>query len=150
LTPFMVGRGRPATSGPLDGDGRRTVYLSVRRNFLTPMLLAFDYPIPFSTIGRRSVSNVPAQALALMNNPFVLEQAEVWARRSLAEHPDANDRLRSMYISAFGRPPTADEEQSARAFVDEQSHQYPPGETLRPWADLAHVLFNVKEFIFVD
>src|SRR5262249_42533181 len=66
LTPFMVGRGRPETSGPLDGAGRRSVYLNVRRNFLTPLFLAFDYPVPFSTMGRRSVSNVPAQALTLL------------------------------------------------------------------------------------
>src|ERR1700756_4391774 len=76
LPEFPIGRGRPGASGPLDGAGRRTVYLNVRRNFLNPMLLAFDYPIPFSTNGRRSVSNVPAQALSLMNNPFVLEQAK--------------------------------------------------------------------------
>ncbi|HEY2250861.1 MAG TPA: PSD1 and planctomycete cytochrome C domain-containing protein, partial [Planctomycetaceae bacterium] len=50
LTAFMIGRGRPAASGPLDGEGRRTIYLAVRRNFLNPMMLAFDYPIPFSTI----------------------------------------------------------------------------------------------------
>jgi hypothetical protein len=150
LTPFMVGRGRPGGSGPLDGDGRRTLYLNVRRNFLFPMLLAFDYPIPFSTIGRRSVSNVPAQALALMNNPFVLLQAEVWARRVLAQHSDPGERVRAMYLAAFARPPTAAEEENALTFLAEQSRQYPAGDVLRPWADLAHVLFNVKEFIFID
>jgi hypothetical protein len=150
LTPFMVGRGRPSASGPLDGDGRRTIYVNVRRNFLTPMFLAFDYPIPFSTIGRRSVSNVPAQALALMNSPLVLEQAEVWARRVRSQKSADNDRIRGMYVSAFGRPPTAEEEQNALAFLAEQSRQYPSGEPLRPWADLAHVLFNVKDFIFVE
>src|SRR5207247_2496653 len=62
LTPFQDGRGRPA-SGPLDGNGRRSLYLATRRNFLSPFLLAFDTPIPFSTVGRRTVSNVPAQAL---------------------------------------------------------------------------------------
>src|SRR5262249_25621732 len=65
LPPFQDGRGRPM-SGPLDGDGRRSIYLAVRRNFLSSFLLAFDTPIPFSTVGRRTVSNVPAQALILM------------------------------------------------------------------------------------
>ncbi|MBI3864541.1 MAG: DUF1553 domain-containing protein [Planctomycetia bacterium] len=150
LTAFMIGRGRPAESGPLDGAGRRSIYLGVRRNFLTPMLLAFDYPIPFSTIGRRSVSNVPAQALSLMNNPFVLQQSEAWAGRVVAANSDPHDRIRSMYVSAFGRPPTDAEIHDAAAFVELQSSQYSAGETLRPWADLAHVLFNVKEFIFVE
>jgi hypothetical protein len=96
------------------------------------------------------VSNVPAQALALMNNPFVVEQAEIWARQALAEHADAKARVQAMYVAAFGRPSTALEAQNALAFIEEQSRQYPAGEPLRPWADLAHVLFNVKEFIFVE
>lgn len=150
LTPFMVGRGRPASSGPLDGDGRRSLYVSVRRNFLTPMFLAFDVPVPFSTIGRRSVSNVPAQALALMNNPFVSQQAEVWARRVMTEHPDSGARLRAMYLSAFSREPTAAEIAAAATFLAEETRSVTPDDPIRPWADLAHVLFNVKEFIFLD
>lgn len=150
LTAFMVGRGRPGSSGPLDGDGRRSLYLNVRRNFLTPMFLAFDYPTPFATMGRRSVSNVPAQALALMNNPFVVQQAEVWANRVIAEHPAPEARLDAMYLAAFARVPSAAERDSALAFIDEQARQYPAGDAAHPWADLAHVLLNVKEFIFVD
>ncbi|MBS0263242.1 MAG: DUF1553 domain-containing protein [Planctomycetes bacterium] len=150
LTAFMIGRGRPGQSGPIDGDGRRTIYLSVRRNFLTPMLLAFDYPIPFSTVGKRSVSNVPAQALALMNNPFFIQQAEVWATRLLAEQADPAGRVRSMYLQAFGRPASESEIQESLAFVDAQSQNYAADDRVHAWADLAHVLFNVKEFIFVE
>ena len=84
LTSFMEGRGRPGRSGPLDGDGRRSIYLDVRRNFLNPMFLAFDAPVPFSTMGRRNVSNVPAQASTLMNDPMVARQARLWAERVLA------------------------------------------------------------------
>src|SRR5262249_19083019 len=47
LTEHQVGRGRPA-SGPLDGNGRRSIYLQVRRNFINPMFTAFDYPTPFT------------------------------------------------------------------------------------------------------
>src|SRR5439155_2298550 len=108
LTPFMVGRGRPDHSGSLDGGGRRSIYINVRRNFLTPMFLAFDYPIPFTTMGRRSVSNVPAQALTMMNNPFVKEQAELWAKRALADKGlTTAQRIDALYLSAFGRPADA-------------------------------------------
>jgi hypothetical protein len=145
LTPFMVGRGRPSVSGPLDGDGRRSIYLAVRRNFLNPMFLAFDYPTPFSTRGRRSVSNVPAQALTMMNNPLVLQQAERWAKRHYDNGPMApRQRLERMYEEALGRPPTAAEANDALAFVHAQR------DNLRAWADLAHVLFNVKEFVFIN
>jgi hypothetical protein len=151
LTPFMSGRGRPNSSGPLDGNGRRSVYLAVRRNFLTPMLLAFDYPVPFSTIGKRSVSNVPAQALTLLNNPFVLQQAEVWAKQVLSDKEiSAAERVQRMYESAFARPPSAQELNEALAFVEEQGRQYGSTNDLRLWTDVAHVLFNVKEFVFVN
>lgn len=151
LTPFMSGRGRPGGSGPLDGAGRRSLYVNVRRNFLTPMFLAFDYPIPFTTMGRRSVSNVPAQALTLMNNPFVLQQAELWAKRVLAEDRlMPRERVQRLYVSAFGRPPTDAELADALAFLDEQAKQHGPAGEARAWTDLCHVLINVKEFIFIN
>ena len=121
LSPFMDGRGRPSTSGPLDGDGRRSLYVQVRRNFLTPMFLAFDAPVPFSTMGRRNVSNVPAQALTLLNDPLVVELAEAWAGRLLAEGDESVERrIDRLYESAFGRPPTDREVRQCAAFVAER------------------------------
>jgi hypothetical protein len=150
LTPFLDGRGKPA-DGPLDGDGRRSVYLAVRRNFLSPMLLAFDTPSPFSTMGRRTVSNVPAQALILLNDPFVHQQAEVWARRVLAGKGTDQDRIAGMYQSAFGRPPTDMEMKDCLEFLDRQGKLTgKEPEDAAVWTDLGHVLFNVKEFIFVN
>ncbi len=150
LTQFLDGRGRPA-SGPLDGAGRRSLYLAVRRNFLSPLLLAFDTPSPFSTVGRRTVSNVPAQALILMNDPFVHQQAETWARRVLARPGTTRERVTAMYQDAFARPPGTEELDDCLEFLERQagSERARRGE-VAPWADLAHALFNVKEFIFVD
>ena len=150
LTPFQDGRGRPS-SGPLDGYGRRSLYLAVRRNFLSPFLLAFDTPIPFSTVGRRTVSNVPAQALILLNDPFVHQQAEVWAQRVLAAPGTSRERVTGMYWSALGRPPTEKELATCLAFVEEQAHAAGLKEDhVRVWTDLAHALVNVKEFIFLN
>jgi hypothetical protein len=146
LSPSMDGRGRPGSSGPLDGGGRRTVYLAVRRNFLSPFLLAFDFPAPASPMGRRNLSNVPAQALALLNDPFVVEQARNWANRVLAEpaaSPDA--RIDRMFLAAFGRTATVEERASALGVLGAGG---PAGDPVA-WADLAHVLINVKEFSFV-
>jgi len=156
LTPFMEGRGRPGQSGPIDGNGRRSIYLSVRRNFLSPMFLAFDTPIPFTTIGRRTRSNVPAQALILMNDPFVQEQAKRWAQRVLSEKDlTPSQRIERMYVEALGRPPRADEIEAMLGFFEAQSQEYgltgqqaATHEAL--WADLAHVMLNLKEFIFIE
>jgi len=143
LTPLMQGRGRPAATGPLDGGGRRSIYLSVRRNFLPPLLTAFDFPTPFSTMGRRSVSNVPAQGLALMNDPFVIEQARHWAERVVRENQDEKSRLERMYLQAFTRTPTEDEQRLAARFLQERDA------TEEAWTHLAHALLCAKEFIFV-
>ena len=156
LTSFMQGRGRPGTSGPLDGDGRRSVYTSINRNFLSPMMLAFDTPIPFTTIGRRNVSNVPAQALILMNDPFVLDMSKRWAERTLKESADftPGQRIERLYLDALTRSPTAVEQAEALAFLQEQAKSYNlPADGwskhAQVWTDLCHVLFNVKEFVFV-
>ncbi len=140
LTEFLDGRGRPP-QGPLDGDGRRSIYLAVRRNFLSPWLQAFDFPTPFTCIGRRSTSNVPAQALALLNGPLVKQQAEIWGENILKE--PLEKRIPQMYETAFGRLPSAEEEKAAREFI--AGHE----EDRATWADLAHVLFNTKEFVFI-
>ncbi len=162
LTDFMIGRGRPTTSGPLDGDGRRSIYLCVRRNFLPPLLMAFDYPTPFTTIGRRSVSNVPAQALSLMNNPLVAQESARWAEHLLRQC-DMNDdqRVTRMIASAFCRQPSAVELATAREFLSSQrgaatdstsavdANSAPSAAELFAWTSLAHALWNAKEFVFV-
>jgi len=137
------GRGRPG-QGPLDGAGRRSLYLSVRRNFPSAFLQAFDSPTPFTAIGRRTVSNVPAQALVMMNGAFVREMARRWATRELAL-PDAG-RIDRMAMAAFGRPASPAERAAATTFT---AGATTPEARLDAWADLAHVLFNVKEFVFV-
>ena len=115
------------------------------------MFTAFDYPTPFTTIGRRTVSNVPAQALVMLNNPFVLQQAELWAKRVLAvPNRLAEERVRAMYESAFGREVTKAELAAALEFLAEQAAEYGKPDHPKAWADLAHVLFNAKEFIFVE
>ena len=155
ITPFMQGRGRPQGNGPLDGNGRRSIYIAVRRNFLSPMMMAFDTPIPFNSVGRRNVSNVPAQALTVMNDPFVVEQASLWAKQTIKAEPDPHQRIKQMYQAAFARLPTDSELADATAFLNQQaaelginSERHSTDERL--WTDLCHVLMNVKEFVFIQ
>src|SRR5262249_23017073 len=55
--------------GPLDGGGRRSVYIKVNLMEPPPFLGSFNFPGGKVAQGRRDVSNVPAQALALLNDP---------------------------------------------------------------------------------
>ena len=130
ISSYQDGRGKPV-SGPLDGNGRRSIYIQVRRNFLTPMFLAFDYPLPISTIGDRGTSTVPSQALIMMNNEFVTGQAGKWAER--------NGGLTRMYEQAFSRPPDAIEQATITDFLKDHS-----------WTDVAHVLLNSPEFLYLQ
>ena len=154
VDPFEANRRSPA-SGPLDGNRRRTIYLEVRRNNLLPMVAAFDMPVPDTTIGNRTVSNLPAQALIMMNDPFVVNEARVWSERILSsEPPDFDAVTRQMFQTALSRDPRADEHQALAAFVDSQARLYEiPAEEAwkdpRVLADLCHTVFMLKEFIYI-
>ena len=143
LTDFLTGRGRPGGNGPVDGHGRRSIYIKVCRNFLPAFLTAFDFPIPSTTVGDRLVTNVPAQALALMNDPFVHEQARLWGEKVMksAEQGGQVAAIETMWQQAFGRLPSGEEVALARQFVEEKG--------LEGWTDLAHALIQAKEFRFI-
>jgi hypothetical protein len=144
ISKYQDGRGKPQ-SGPLDGNNRRSIYIQVRRNFISPMFLAFDYPLPISSIGARSVSTVPSQALLLLNNEFVAQQADRWGARVMAAASDPAERIRMMYRDAFSRDPEKNEIDQIVAFVNEQG----TAEERKVWASVAHVLVNSPEFIYV-
>jgi len=144
ISRYQDGRGKPKT-GPLDGNRRRSIYIQARRNFLTPLLLAFDYPLPVSTIGARSVSNVPAQALLLMNNEFIANEATEFAKAALSASETPHERIAWMYQNAFARPPETNEIASIERFVQSRS-----GSEEQIWSAVAQVLFCTPEFIYVE
>ncbi|MBL9169733.1 MAG: DUF1553 domain-containing protein [Verrucomicrobiales bacterium] len=153
LTEFLVGRGRPEGSGPLDGDGRRSVYTAMRRNFIPTLMQTFDMPTPFSTVGKRNVTNVPAQSLALMNDPLFHEQSAVWARRLLRETQgaDAVGRIRWLYETAYARLPGEAEIQACLDSLGElrRLHGAADQESVEVWGDLCHALLNANDFIYL-
>ena len=137
------------------GTNRRSVYQEIRRNRTNPFLEVFDRPIPSTTRGRRDVTNVPAQSLALMNSAFVIAAAEAWGRHLAAgEGRSAETRVDYMYVRALGRPPRPAERTDAIAFVNglaEEEGVLPHGllSDARVWGRMAHALFNFKEFLYV-
>lgn len=143
-------------SGPLDGQGRRSIYLEARCNYPHGLLQAFDQPRPLLTVGRRDTTNVPAQSLALLNDPFVRDLAARFAQRVLGASLGSREhRIVEMYQHALGRAPSAAEQRRAVEFLDEQARLYrstqgdQPADEMLPWQDLAHALFNLKAFIYL-
>ena len=69
-------------------------------------MTAFDRPIPFSTVGKRDVTNVPSQSLILMNDPFVIGQAEIMAKKLLQQKQLSFDqKIEWVYMHSFSRKP---------------------------------------------
>lgn len=95
---------------------RRSLYVAQRRGSPPAFLATFDQPPPHTTLGRRPVTNVPAQGLALLNDPLVVECARAWAGRH-RELEDA-ERVETMFVEALGRAPAADELSAALRFLE--------------------------------
>ena len=138
LDPRMGGPGDPPNSGT-----RRTLYQTIRRNGLPDLPVAFDFAMPTSTRGARETTNVPAQSLALLNDPTVRGWAADWADRSTGGTPE--ERFTRMIRAAFARAPAPGEWDRARAHLSAVASPDDPA----AWRDLAHTLFNAKEFIYL-
>jgi mono/diheme cytochrome c family protein len=141
--------------GPLDGDGRRSIYLKFQLMEAPHFLSAFNLPGGKVTQGRRDTSNVPAQSLALLNDPFVLAMADFWAARLVADgRSSVADRVDTLYHEALGRTPSDADRASCIAAIRSLALTHGVSEadilTSRAvWKDAAHMMFNLKEFIFV-
>jgi hypothetical protein len=118
---------------------RRSVYVYRKRGLPLPFFEVFDLPDQNLTCGRRNVSTVPTQALTLMNNEWVLKQAARFADRVGTEAgPGAAAQVVRAYELALGRKPSAEEERAGVEFLRE-----------RTLSDLAHVILNLNEFIYL-
>jgi hypothetical protein len=162
VQPFRekVNADRRLFPGPLDGNGRRSVYVKNNLMEAPKFLGVFNFPGGKVTQGRRDVTNVPAQALALLNDPFVIGQADVWAGRMI-ERPAVTlgERIDAMFRTALGRLPTTEErqrfEQAAHRFAE--LHGTGGGGTVEVeivnsravWKDVAHAIFNLAEFVYI-
>lgn len=141
--------------GPLDGHGRRSLYIKTNLMEPTRFLSVFNTPGGKVVEGRRDLSNVPAQALAMLNDPFVIGQADAWGQRLVAvAHRDPSKRIDVMFQQALSRPATTDEREQFTRLLDQLAglHKVSAADrmTSRPiWKDMAHVVFNLKEFIYL-
>ncbi|MDP1592253.1 MAG: DUF1553 domain-containing protein, partial [Prosthecobacter sp.] len=110
------------------GDPRRSIYIKVIRNSLNTFLTTFDSPVPFATRGKRDITNVPAQSLALLNDTRVIDWSRGWALRTINDAKSRPDdiRIRQMFREAFSRDATDDEVQQSLAYLatlQQESHK---------------------------
>jgi hypothetical protein len=101
----------------LDGALHRSVYLPVLRDRLPDVLDLFDFAEPSLVVGDRETTNVPLQALYLMNSPFVQARAKGLAERVTREADDIPQQIRRAFVLCFGRPPDETEGRLAAEFL---------------------------------
>jgi hypothetical protein len=146
----------PAMFGPsvLDDTTRRSVYLRVKRSELLPVMTMFDAPEPTQSIGERSVTTVPTQALAMMNSPFVRQQAEkLLGRIRPSKDAPLVEAIDRGYQIALSRSPTEEEGARMLAFIEQQRAAMgaeSPETTEKALVEFCQVLLCLNEFIYID
>jgi hypothetical protein len=136
-------------SGPLDSNRRRSLYIEMSIMEPPAFLVGFNLPDLKLPTGRRDETNVPAQALAMLNDPLVIQQAELWGEQLVNdESKTVAQRVRRMFIQALGRTP---DEHELKLWTNAVTSFSASGDTMsdrQAWTELAHTMFNTKEFIY--
>jgi len=135
---------------------RRSVYVMTQRLQRHPFLGLFDAADANTSTEQRTSSTVPPQALFLLNNPFVAEQAESFARRLLVETPDTEPCIERAVQLAWGRPPASTERERCTRFINDCRARLTRegiAAELREFqvrSAFARVLFCSNEFAYLD
>ncbi len=143
---------------------RRSVFHFQRRNLLPPFFEAFDACDRSASTGRRSASVITPQALSLLNGSLTQDASRALARRVRDEGgSELEGRLDRMFLLAFARRPAREEIAVCREFLAAQATRYkgeaeavarseaqPLSPRDRAWVDLAHVVLNANEFLYLE
>ncbi|HKA00709.1 MAG TPA: PSD1 and planctomycete cytochrome C domain-containing protein [Candidatus Solibacter sp.] len=119
---------------------RRSLYVFSKRSIRYPMFEAYDQPNLVNTCDRRNHSTIAPQALLLMNNNFVIEQAKHFASRLAKEAGgSAEAQVDRAFALALGRPPSPAERAQSAAYI----RSGPEG-----LAGFCQAMFNLNEFVY--
>ncbi|QEG43772.1 PSD1 and planctomycete cytochrome C domain-containing protein [Roseimaritima ulvae] len=132
-------------------EHRRTVYLSINRAALIDYLSTFDYVETANHIEQRPVTTVPNQALFLLNNAQVHQQAGRLAKRVVETVADDSQRVQTLWLKLYGRPAEPEEAQLATQFVTRAAaDRGGEGAELHAWSLLIRTLIAGSSFSYVD
>lgn len=147
LDPRMFG------PGTLDeGQRRRSIYFTVKRSKLVPIMMLFDAPESLQSVGSRSTTTVAPQALLLMNNSHVRAWAREFARRLVPKAKASLDTaVQSGYLIALGRSPSDEELADTLSFLHSRMETLGKAEGLElALADFCQTLMSLNEFVYVE
>ncbi|HYG75073.1 MAG TPA: PSD1 and planctomycete cytochrome C domain-containing protein [Planctomycetota bacterium] len=142
--------------GSLDqGHKRRSIYFTIKRSKLIPILTLFDGPDTLQSLGRRATTTIAPQAMAMMNNPHIRAASHAFGKRLMPQAASSlSDAVKSGYYAALGREPDGEELETSVAFLKEQSEAYKNagkqnGQELA-LANFCQALISLNEFIYVE
>jgi len=148
----------------------RSVYLPIAREVFPDLLGVFDFADSSVVAGTRETTNVPSQALFMLNSDFSLKQAQKLAERVMLAYPaDGNNatavsfdaRLNFAYWLALGRPPNANERDAAMNFLTKFPNDWKKGDNSKvafkdneaitaAWISLCRALFACSDFRYLN
>ncbi len=152
------------------GGNMRSVYLPIARDVIPDALAVFDFSEPSLVTGARETTNVPSQALYMLNSEFVTTQSSMLAERVMAAYPTGpnggaaanfDERLKYAYWLVFGRSPDQIERTAASSFLGKFPSNWTKGDTSAPglrdasdvkaaWTSLCRALFACAEFRYLN
>ena len=129
-------------------SNHRSIYLCYLRSSLPPELAAFDVPDFTTVTGQRDVSTIPGQALHLFNNPFVIEQAEHFARSIMEDSTEDSHQVRLAFRRALNREPNQNELDQAIELLRSTKSELKSDN--KAWSSLCQALLATNEFRYID
>ena len=118
---------------------RRTVYRFIVRSAPDPFMTSLDCADPSLSVPKRSKTLTANQALALLNNKFMVRMSEHLAARVETMGNDTPSRMNAAFQLALGRQATDAEQKILRPVADQHG-----------MASVCRIIFNLNEFVFVD
>ena len=144
----MLFAGEQISFSHLTLEKKRFSFQKLNRNKLSELFEVFDYPNPGLVSGNRNSSSVPTQALFMMNNDFVMKQAQQVSE--IIEKTEADDlrgKITLAFLKCLGRPPDEKEMKAALAFLEKNIEKKSQKVNLD---GLVHSLFACLDFRYLN
>jgi hypothetical protein len=138
----LGGPGQPLSSN------QRSIYLTINRAALADLFSIFDYVDPASHIEQRPVTQVPSQALFLINGDAVQRAGEAIARKAIAHTQDRAGQIEHAFLAVLSRRPTDAEIARSVSLVEQVAAHDPRPEA--PLAALIRGLIATQEFVSIE
>ena len=118
---------------------RRSIYRFIVRSAPDPFMETLDCADPSITVAKRNQTLTALQALALLNNKFMIEMSKNFAIRLQSKKATTESKIITAYKIALGRKPTAVEVKDLKTLADKHGME-----------NVCRLIFNLNEFVFVD